>query len=67
MLSGFQHQQAGKNSIHSTGLLRTPGAAGSYTGAPGHIPEGAAGQPWMLTTCVTPALSLYLLVPHWFL
>lgn len=28
------------------------------------IPEGALSQTWMLTTCVTLALSLYLLAPH---
>lgn len=41
MLSGFQHQHGREGSIHHTGLLRTPGTTGSYTGGPGHIPEGS--------------------------
>lgn len=49
------------------GLLRTTATTGSYTGGPGHIPVGAQGQTWMMTTCVTLALSLYLFVPHCFL
>lgn len=32
-----------------------------------HTLEGALGQTWMLTTCVTLALSLFLFVPHCFL